>query len=250
MGVDEGVVGELRRLLGLTGYEARAYLAVLRGARRPREVAEASGVPVQRVYDVLARLERRGLVARSGEGYVAVDPVEALGSAAEALVVEARMRAEELRRLGELLRRVADAGESYVRLAPGLGEAVGAALEALRRCGRRAWVMVYKAAEKLGEPGLGAFLEAVLRGLPRGSRVLVAEGVAVPRWALGAARAAGVEVRRSPAVLFDLLLACDTVVIGLPSGGGDVVAVVVRHRGFARALEERLVEVWGQASPV
>ncbi len=234
---DEGrLVEELRRLLGLTGYEARAYLAVLRGARRPREVSEASGVPVQRVYDVLARLERRGLVARGGEGYVAVDPVEALGAVAEAVVAEAGARAAELRRLGELLRRVGAAGESYVRLAPGLGEAVGAALWALRRCGRGAWVLVYKAGEKLAGEGAGWLLGSVLRALPRGSRVLVSVDAVVPGWAVEEARERGVLVRRSPAVLLDMLVACDTVVIGLPLGGGDAVAVVARHRGLAEGL--------------
>lgn len=64
--------------LGLTGYEARAYLALLRRPGRvAADVARESGVPRQRIYDVLAGLVERGLVrALPGQTvrYVAIDP--------------------------------------------------------------------------------------------------------------------------------------------------------------------------------
>lgn len=68
--------------LGLTGYEARVYLALIgRDRATAAQAARDSGVPRQRIYDVLAGLTRRGLV-RSLEGrviaYSAVDPAAAI----------------------------------------------------------------------------------------------------------------------------------------------------------------------------
>ncbi len=239
----------LRRLLGLSGYEARAYLAVLRGASRPKDVAREAGIPLQRVYDVLSRLEERGLVARTPSGgYTAVEPRRAMEEAAARVMAEAGLRAEALRALGALLEKEVEgspAGEG-VRLVRGLSSALAAAFAALHGCGGVAWFTVYKAAE-LGETLAPQLLEALNRSHAR-ARVLVSSAVEPPRGAVEALKAAGVELRRSPAALLDMMVACDTVVIGLPSGG-DVVAVVVRNREFAGSLEKRLREAWLQAEP-
>jgi len=250
MSSDDSLVERTRKLLGLSSYEARAYLAVLRGVRRPRDVAREAGVPLQRVYDVLARLEERGLVAKMGDGYHVVDPREALGAVAERVVAEARVRAEEVRRLAEELVGLESGAASYVRLAPGLVEAVAAALEALGRCadGRRTWILTFKAVEEADR--LRPLLSSLLERLPRGTRVLVSGEAQVPRWLLEEAEERGLSVRRSPAVLMDILVACDTAVIGLPSGGGDAVAVVVRNKAFADGLARRLEAVWGAAEPL
>lgn len=68
--------------LGLTGYESRVYLALLgRDRYTAAQLARESGVPRQRIYDVLASLTQRGLV-RPLEGkvvcYTAVDPTTAM----------------------------------------------------------------------------------------------------------------------------------------------------------------------------
>jgi HTH-type transcriptional regulator, sugar sensing transcriptional regulator len=68
--------------LGLTGYEARVYLALLGRSRyTAAQVARESGVPRQRIYDVLSGLTERGLVrALPGQvtRYTAVDPASAI----------------------------------------------------------------------------------------------------------------------------------------------------------------------------
>ncbi len=242
-----GLEERLRRLLGLSGYEARAYLAVLRGASRPKDVAREAGIPLQRVYDVLARLEERGLVARTPSGgYAVVEPKRAMEEAAGRVLAEARAKAEELRALGEILEREArgpPAGEE-VRLVRGLSSALASAFVALRSCSGMAWFTVYKAAE-LGEMLAPQVLEALSEANAK-ARVLVSSAVEPPRDIVETLRAAGVELRRSPAALLDMMVACDTVVIGLPSGG-DVVAVVVRNGEFAGSLEKRLREAWLQA---
>lgn len=68
--------------LGLTAYEAGAYLALLgRPELTSAEVAARAGIPRQRVYDVLASLAAKGLcLARdvSPRAFVAVDPAVGL----------------------------------------------------------------------------------------------------------------------------------------------------------------------------
>jgi hypothetical protein len=64
--------------LGLTSYEAKAYHALLqRGSSTASQVAELSGLPRQRVYDVLADLVAKGLAStRPGQAarYSATPP--------------------------------------------------------------------------------------------------------------------------------------------------------------------------------
>ncbi|SBT51440.1 TrmB family transcriptional regulator [Micromonospora auratinigra] len=74
--------------LGLTQYAARAYLALVARERyTAAELARASGVPRQRIYDVLNSLSERGLVrVRPGPvvRYAAVDPEAAVSRMMEA----------------------------------------------------------------------------------------------------------------------------------------------------------------------
>lgn len=84
--VNEEDEGQLETLLkdelGLTPYESRAYLAVLRhGPLSPQGVNQKSGIPRPRAYDVLNSLLGRGLLAEEPGRprlYVAVDPRIAL----------------------------------------------------------------------------------------------------------------------------------------------------------------------------
>lgn len=80
----EAQVNQLREL-GLNSYESRAYLTLLgKESFTPAQVADHSGVPRQRIYDILASLADRGLVisrpGRHGTKYVAVAPNRALES--------------------------------------------------------------------------------------------------------------------------------------------------------------------------
>ncbi len=68
--------------LGLTLYEARAYVALIRrDGSTPAEVAKVAGVPRPRIYDVIASLVAKGLASeRPGRTarFVAVPPDEAV----------------------------------------------------------------------------------------------------------------------------------------------------------------------------
>jgi hypothetical protein len=81
--------------LGLSGYEAAVYLAVLaRGGMTPSELSTRARVPRQRIYDILESLAVKGLCAcrdTTPRTYFAVDPAIALESLSQ-------IRAEELER--------------------------------------------------------------------------------------------------------------------------------------------------------
>lgn len=68
--------------IGLTQYEARVYLALIRrDASTPGEVATLAGVPRPRIYDVLHSLVAKGLAAeRPGRTakYLAISPADAM----------------------------------------------------------------------------------------------------------------------------------------------------------------------------
>lgn len=69
--------------LGLSEYESRTYRSLLRiGPTTAKELSEASGVPMGRIYDVLGSLEQHRLVRTQTAGrpkkYAAVEPEIAL----------------------------------------------------------------------------------------------------------------------------------------------------------------------------
>ncbi len=73
---------ELLNELGLTGYEATAYLALLgRSSFTSTELAARAKIPRQRIYDVLESLEEKGLCISKDttpRSYFALDPSMAL----------------------------------------------------------------------------------------------------------------------------------------------------------------------------
>jgi len=99
-GVARPTPGDLARL-GLTTYEAKAYLALIRrDSSTAAEVARVGNLPRQRIYDVLAKLVAKGLAsARPGvpTKYAATPPELAL----ERLVAECRHDLAQLEREAE-----------------------------------------------------------------------------------------------------------------------------------------------------
>jgi sugar-specific transcriptional regulator TrmB len=96
--------------LGLTSYESKAYLALMRrDSAAAADVARLARVPRQRIYDVLATLVQKGLVSqRPGQPakYSAVSPEFAV----ERLLLNRRQELDRLEReSGELLEMLAPA---------------------------------------------------------------------------------------------------------------------------------------------
>jgi len=81
------------RMLGLTEYEARAYITLLElGEAEASEISRSSGIPRTRIYDVLSKLESRGLIqgVRGSRPilYMAMPPSKALNPKKEAVLKE------------------------------------------------------------------------------------------------------------------------------------------------------------------
>src|SRR5262245_24342290 len=81
--MDEGVVDRLR-VLGMSLYEARIYVGLLRhGPQNGNEVSKSAGIPSSKVYSTLERLAGKGIVhsVRTGTGtqYVCISPQELVG---------------------------------------------------------------------------------------------------------------------------------------------------------------------------
>ena len=78
--MEDGTSGLLR--LGLTEYEAKTYIAIISlNTGSISEICTRSSVPRSRTYDVLARLQERGLVERLDSTpikYKAQDPKMAI----------------------------------------------------------------------------------------------------------------------------------------------------------------------------
>lgn len=88
------------RDLGLSEYEASAYRALLQtGPATAKELSEASGVPMGRIYDVLGSIESQHLVrsqaASRPKKYVAVEPETALDRLLEDRKRELEERADQ-----------------------------------------------------------------------------------------------------------------------------------------------------------
>jgi sugar-specific transcriptional regulator TrmB len=66
-------------------------VAVLQGCRTAREIAGRARIPVTRVYDTLERLAEMGLVQRTGQGFVPLEPRAAVKACLQVL----RSRFEE-----------------------------------------------------------------------------------------------------------------------------------------------------------
>ncbi len=78
--MDEGVVDRLRAL-GMSLYEARIYVGLLRhGPQNGNEVSKSAGIPSSKVYSTLERLASKGIVhsVRTGSGtqYLCISPEE------------------------------------------------------------------------------------------------------------------------------------------------------------------------------
>jgi sugar-specific transcriptional regulator TrmB len=78
--MDDGVVDRLR-VLGMSLYEARIYVGLLRhGPQNGNEVSKSAGIPSSKVYSTLERLASKGIVhsVRTGSGtqYVSISPQE------------------------------------------------------------------------------------------------------------------------------------------------------------------------------
>ena len=124
--------------LGLSEYEAQVYRALLRtGTATAKELSDVSGVPMGRVYDVLADLEGRSLVrsqtASRPKKYIAVEPDTALDRLVDDRRREMEQEVERYERIADELKEGLDApgdpGERFWTAAVGVEQSMDLLLE-------------------------------------------------------------------------------------------------------------------------
>ena len=101
--IDERLVDAVKEHFDLNTYEAKIWLSLLaRGIASAGELADLTGVPRSRTYDILESLERKGLVImRLGKPtkYIAVNPHEVIDKLKKMVDLELH---EKIRRIEEI----------------------------------------------------------------------------------------------------------------------------------------------------
>jgi len=267
MALEDGRLPELMEL-GLTMYEARAYLALIRReSYTAAQLARAAGVPRQRIYDVLESLVRQRLaIMRPGRvaSYRAIAPDVAVGRLVD-------QRREELGRLEQVAGRVAEAlaptwsdGRTQtdpldyvevlrdpraitVRFAQiqrraqsellcfakppflGVPEDNIEGLRVTRRLSRNGGsVRTVYTAEVLDDPGT---LDVVLRFAEAGEGIRIADELPLK-----------LVIADQALVLFDM---ADPV-----AETGATTSLIIEHPALARTLRQAFTAIWEQAEPL
>lgn len=103
--IKQELVKRIKEYFDLNIYETKVWLALLsKGLASAGEVAELSGVPRSRTYDVLESLEKRGFaIAKIGKPvkYLAVKPTEVIEKMKSNLLQDAQERVKSLINLKE-----------------------------------------------------------------------------------------------------------------------------------------------------
>ncbi len=241
----------LREYFGLNMYEARSYLAVLKGASTHKEISRASGVPLPRVYDTVENLERMGLVRITDSGVEAVEPSAAI----RAMMIELERRfiqeQEERRRAGNKLVSILSklsrerSEGSAILILRGLNSIASKMLEICDNHGDL--VFTVRKGVRVKER-LKPYLEALATSEKR-IRFILHSRISLSEEDLQFFRKINAELVFSENVMLDLLVADgEEAVIGLPAGGEDAIAIWVKHESFTSSLMEAVNELWEYAN--
>ena len=96
----QDLANRIRDHFDLNLYETKVWLALLsRGVSSAGEIAEISGVPRSRTYDVLENLEKRGFaITKIGKPvkYISVKPTEVIEKMKSAVMIDAQDRVKSL----------------------------------------------------------------------------------------------------------------------------------------------------------
>ncbi len=213
------------------------------GEARPLEISKEASIPHQRIYDVLRSLEAKGLIIERSGLYTPVRPLESFRAISSKILMEANIRAKEIEELGKSIERIARTGRNEEGLAiiKGLINSIAKAISLTKSCSEPPSFMTYKAAERALE--YWNIFKELIGVLPRGTRIIIPTNVNIPSSILEKLRRRDIRLHRSVFSIMDFMVACDTVIIGLPSGENDVISVVIKNKAFAEAIKGRIEEI-------
>jgi len=202
--VQEDELSRELRKLGLTSYEARCYVFLVKlGPSDPRKVAAKASMPYPSAYEALRRLGDLGwveLVTRRPAVYRARDPATIFGE------IESKLK-ETFASLEAMYKATPSEEAELVYTLRGRERVISKLVEMIR--GARSSMMLVTPAETLN--GSGPLLEEIRKAAARGVEIRVMadeeELKGLP---------AKVEARTGSIVAFDLLVDDSTALIGLP----------------------------------
>jgi len=238
--VDERTVGNLMKL-GLTKYEALAYLALVQlGSGTASEISGLSGGPTTKPYDELSRLEVKGWVEVLRERpmkFRAKPPDEVLTKAIED-VVKAGEEAKAM--LREVYERRLDMQRSDVWMVRGLKNVEDKMISMMKRARSSIILTLSKLALDILDEVSEILMDAYWRGL----RVRVLLGGLKKEPDLGGVEVALMKPALGLTIIYSTLIVDSSeLLLVLPIGIGrgrprDVIGIWVRDEGLARLAEE------------
>src|SRR6187200_1022630 len=255
--MDDGeLVGQLTRL-GLTSYEAKAYLALIkRDSYTAAQVARQAALPRQRIYDVLGTLVQKGLaVARPGTvvKYAATPPEIAVNMLVQAHRQQLLELEQGARSMVDTLKPAYEAGQAhtdpleYIEVLRDR-RAINERFAELQASVKKEILVFtkppYATPPQENEEGL-----AVTR--THEARAVYEFGVFDdPEVAEGVRRfiEAGEDARFVPELPLKLVIIDETIVMfGMEdpiAGSNDITIVVVEHSSLARVLKTAFDAIW------
>ena len=256
--MDDGdLVGQLTRL-GLTSYEAKAYLSLIkRDSYTAAQVARQAALPRQRIYDVLGTLVQKGLaVARPGNvvKYSATPPEVAISL----LIQTHRQQLAEMERgarsMVESLQPAFEAGQAhtdpleYIEVLRDR-RAINERFAELQASVKRE-ILVFTKPPYATPPKENVEGLAVTRRT-HAARSIYEFGVFEDRAVSDGVRSfleAGEEMRFVPELPLKLVIIDETIVMfGMEdpvAGSADLTIVVVEHTSLARVLKTAFDAIW------
>ncbi|HWH36643.1 MAG TPA: helix-turn-helix domain-containing protein [Candidatus Limnocylindrales bacterium] len=250
------LVAQLTRL-GLTSYEAKAYLALIkRDSFTAAQVSRQSGLPRQRIYDVLGSLVQKGLaVARPGSvvKYSATAPELAIDQLLQAHRQQLTEMEREARSMASLLKPAYEAGKEHtdpleyievLRDRRAINERFAELQSSVKR-----EILVFTKPPYATPPQEN--VEGLEVSLTHEARSIYEFGVFDdPAVAEGVRRfiEAGEEARFVPELPLKLVIIDETIVMfGMEdpvANSSDLTIVVVEHTSLARVLKTAFDAIW------
>jgi sugar-specific transcriptional regulator TrmB len=245
----ERLIDQLKKAMNLTTYEAKLYLALLEGAENPRDASIKSGVPLPRIYDVVKMLEVKGFVVQEPGGWYRPLPPRAVAASVLAKIEEdARRQAllvnEAIKNIEKIVQvKKAEQGITHLR---GIYSLVSIAVEVATES-RVIYFTAFKAVKRARELAR-SIVVSLSDLLPyKKIRVLVKDGASIPKEDLDLLKSMGIEVRYSPCVYTDMMVADKNIIVGYVVGD-DVYGISIPGVDLAGELKSQLDIIWEKCS--
>ncbi|MGB9729232.1 MAG: TrmB family transcriptional regulator [Thermoprotei archaeon] len=242
----------LREVFGLNKYESKVYLALIRGARIPKQISKLSKVPMPRIYDTLASLENKGFIVRVNDEYAPLNPEVIFSIVSKKLKSELEEKIDLMKKSTEQLSKIFSkysfpSYEGEIIVLRGLPVIVEHFSQLLSKA-KNVILLIRKSIE-VKEFFKQQVVELRKKGLPH-IRALLHSEINLDKDDIELASELGVELRKSNDVMFDMMIIDDDIfVMGIPDPMLEnvtekAIAIIIKNRVFVTALKSYIEERW------